>query len=500
VKKLLTILLSLLVCASAMATESSGSLVTATFTGVSATSGTVLNNPYRGILTQSTGCCGTNNSMMQAVQTYSISSGDSVNGGRGLLCTADLQPYIGGHIPTSALSNLQANLNNIRAAGMFCMFLPGYNLYAGVDAGQSLNDILTHLADLTPILQSNADVIPYARAGMIGFYGQWFGATTTNGNAITCGYAAANSCPGNATIQANQVAIRNAIMAAYSPFTRVGFPGISPVAYWYGTTPISATAAFTGTYQSRTTLDDDCVLSGPSSSVPPTNIGDSGMFLDGYGVGFSVSQYNALWHAAAEFLGFYGEISDSCGTGSGNAQFTTCAQALAYWPYFHGTLFKLIASDGTNWQNAWQSGGCMTQIGNTMGYRIQYDSISHQGTAVHGQTVSATIGLRNVGWSRVAQPVRVNWTMCTVAGCGSGNVVTCQSRVDLRELPDQATNSFTVTVPTCLIPNAGTYIVYLSMPPIWSTLLSNFNYWIQPANTGTYSNGLYTTGTTIVVS
>ena len=509
--RLLCILLAL-VCACAGATESTGANVNATFTPLSVT-GSILTNPFRGVFIQTSPCCGTaSQSMLDTVGTYSTNSGDYSGGNGGLLCTIDALPYVGGHITTAALNNLQANFNAIRNAGMWCMTLVGYNIYNAVDGGQTITDVVTHAADLQPYFHANADIIPYGRAGFIGFYGQWFGATTANGNTLACGYSAANACPGTATIIANQKTARDAILQMYDPRTIVGWPGTSEPLYWYGTTPLAATDAFSGSAQSRITMDDDCMLSGFSSSTISStamSIDDYGQFTDAYGSGLSVAQANSYWHQAMEFLGMGGEMDLSCGSGSGNAQFTTCAQALIYYPYFHLNWLKFITARVGPWSSGWASGGCTNQILNSAGYRIQLDSISHQGTAVHGQSVTATVALRNIGWSRASQPSKLTLTLIS-----GSNVVTCQSRVDIRALPDQATASFTVQIGglvPCTIPTAGTYTVYLSIPPIWPSLVGKPAYYVQPANANTGSQtynsssgsnltGTISTGTTIVVS
>jgi hypothetical protein len=164
-------------------------------------------------------------------------------------------------------------------------------------------------------------------------------------------------------------------------------------------------------------------------------------------------------------------------------------------------MFKMIGTDGAPWVNGWTAGGCYNQIINQMGYWLQLDSITHQSTAVHGQTVTFSVNLRNLGFSRFFTPRKIVATLIS-----GGNTVTCASRLDLRALPPQATGSFTITIPACAIPNAGTYTVYLNVPDIGSQTAGVRKFTVQFGNSNSGAqiwddtNGRMATGTTIVVS
>jgi len=195
---------------------------------------------------------------------------------------------------------------------------------------------------------------------------------------------------------------------------------------------------------------------------------------------------------------FFGEVSGSCAP-----QTTDCADALQYLPALHAAAFKMIDADAAPWTNAWTQGGCYTQIQNQMGSWIQYDSVSHQGTATHGETITATVALRNLGWSRVFTPRKLNLVLVSGA-----EVVTCKARLDLRALPPQATASSVVTIPSCAIPKAGTYQVYLSIPDAWPNTAGNPGFATRPGNADNLAagqawdgpNGRLSTGTTLVVN
>ena len=100
-------------------------------------------------------------------------------------------------ISSAWLNTFQTNLNTMRANGAKCMMLLGYDIASASGNDATAAQIAAHAAQLSPYLHANADVIPYAKAGFVGAYAQWFG--SKNGN--TCGYGTSIPCP-NAAVAA----------------------------------------------------------------------------------------------------------------------------------------------------------------------------------------------------------------------------------------------------------------------------------------------------------
>ena len=474
----LTLLMSL---GTSWAAESTGTPTSAAFSPMSMNSA-ILPNPDRGAADWA------GSDFVTQFDINSVKSAYSSKGRRLFYCWADLAAFRNSAISSAWLSTFQTNLNTMRANGAKCMMLLGYDITSGSGNDATAAQIVAHTAQLRPYLRANADVIPYAKAGFVGAYAQWFG--SKNGN--TCGYASPVACP-NASVAANKVIIRDAILAAYHPYTQVGVPYPDDLYSW-NKTPVSAQQAFNGSTQARIGMENDCPLSTGGGNT------DSGSFLDKLGLGVSQSQLMAYAQQVSEWIAYFGEFSDSC-----SPQVTDCPSALSYLATYHGAAFKLITSDMGNYERAWTAGGCFTRIQNQLGYWMQLDSVTHAGTASPGQSVTVKALMRNLGWARMFSPRRLVATACLSTApttCYTGT-----SSSDMRSLPPQATGSSGVHATIDIPASApkGTYVLSLSLPDVWSTTQARpFMVRFANSNSGAQvwndTAGSMATGTSIVVN
>jgi hypothetical protein len=404
-------------------------------------------------------------------------------GDRLLSCEIDsLAAFRTSPISSTWLATFQSRLDAIRAAGLKCALNLRYDTTsAGNDA--TADQIVAHLAQLKPILHANADVIPYAKAGFIGAWGEWH--SSQNGN--SCGYMTTTPC---SVANPNRLRIRDALMDAFHPLTFVHFCFPDDLALWFPTA-LTAGQAFSGSTQARAAFHNDCQLSN----------GDTGTWNQ------SQSSVNSqglqtMMATITDFVPYGGEISGSCAA----PLRTDCASARADFSRYHLAWIKdsIFAADGAAYSSGWTAGACVAEIRNLLGYRLQLDSVTHQGTARPGQTVTANVALRNVGWARVFSPRRLVVTACLTTA--PFTCVVAQSAADLRSLPSQATASTTLAVPLSL-PVAGTYAVQLSAPDVWPSTSTVPAFSVRFANADDGASGqawnalgFLTTGTTIVVN
>lgn len=420
--------------------ESSGASVTTTFLPRSTTA-TLLPNPDKGfvewtgtdMVTSFDGAGGLN---------YQYSLGHRLG-----YCTIDLAAYRGTTIAANFLTTLQTNFGIVRSSGFKCVVLVAYDVYGGSNNDDTASNIAIHAAQLAPIFKANADVIVFAKAGFIGTYGEWWG--SNHGN--TCGYlSGATTC---AAALVNKTAIRNSILSAYHPYTQVGFRYPDDIIQWFPT-PVGANNSFNGSTQARVGMHGDCQLSGTTNGND-----DSGTWLN-YSSGVSATQQKIYMDQATGYTSYGGEISTSCASPR-----TDCASAIADYSRWHSAWLK--ESGGAPYTTQWASEGCLTQIENMTGYWLQLDSISHQGSVNRGDSITAKVKLRNLGWARFPTPRKLVVKACQVAApntCYTGTAST-----DLRKLPSQATSSMSVsagiTIPAGAI--SGAYQIRLSVPDIW---------------------------------
>lgn len=474
--------LSLLLCYALMfaplgvyAAESTGTPTQATFTANTSNS-VILPNPERGPKTWAGA------DLVLSFDGGSVTSSFS-SGYRISSCRIALTQFRTSAIDAGWLTTLQTRFNSVRAAGMKCRVWFYYDDSNGGNDATS-TQIIAHIAQLKPILRTNADIIPVAYAGFVGAYGEWWGSQAGN----TCGFQSVVDC---ATANPRKVAIKNALLDAYHPQTLIMFRYADDLKMMYPTA-ITASQMSNGTAQSRIGAHNDCPLSGGN---------DTGTYGSAAGTGTSVATLQAYTTEVGKYVAYIGEIANNCQT----PQRLTCAEARADFSRWNWSMLKNtpVDSSSSNWWNQWAAEGCTNEIINTLGYRLILNGISHQSTANRGDSITASVTLRNVGWARVLQPRKIQLVLTN-----GGNTIVCNSRADLRNLPPQASTNSTITIP-CLIPGGaatGTWTAHIRMPDPWPSLAGTAAFAIRPSNTDaggaswSAANFRWTTGTTVVVS
>ena len=84
-----------------------------------------------------------------------------------------LDRYPGQPVPQEKLDALQRAFDALRAHGLKAVLRFAYERDMGLTAGPTCGEILAHLAQLTPIIRANADVVFVLQAGFVGAWGEW---------------------------------------------------------------------------------------------------------------------------------------------------------------------------------------------------------------------------------------------------------------------------------------------------------------------------------------
>lgn len=394
-----------------------------------------------------------------------------------------------GAISAPQLAQMNTNFGNARTRGMKLIVRFAY--------GTGPNDpilsvIQAQTVQLTDLLKTNRDVIAVVQAGFIGAYGEW-----------------ADSGSNNDT-KSGKRSVKDYVLAMVPPEIPVNFTQVyPPMEDWYsGQAALSGSEAFTGSQKARTGMHSDCYLTGNGDSffyTGPSQVKD-------FVITSQRSAQRAYISAASEYAPFGGETCNNS-QGAGVQQRTQCAGTpndesgnsggiLNEGPRYH--LNYLNNSFAPNFISAWQSNGCYNTVLNYMGYRFQLDTLNHSDTVARSNTLTLTLNLHNVGWSRIFIPRRAKITLIK---SGSSDIV-CYSYNDLRKLPSQASTPTSMGF-DCVIPanaTTGVYTVHVSFPDRNPTLSANRDYTIRPANSNSGSqvwdntNGRFTTGSTVTIT
>lgn len=84
-----------------------------------------------------------------------------------------LDAFLSSNISATYLSNIQVDFDRIRTAGLKCIVRFSYSNAEGSSAQQPVkSQILQHLLQLAPVLETNNDIILSHQAGFIGTWGE----------------------------------------------------------------------------------------------------------------------------------------------------------------------------------------------------------------------------------------------------------------------------------------------------------------------------------------
>jgi hypothetical protein len=388
-------------------------------------------------------------------------------GQRLVMAKIQLNSYRTTDLPDSFLSTLSSRFASLRAAGMKAVPLFNYDFSAsGNDATPA--QIKRHLEQLKPVLEANADIIPYMRAGFIGAWGEWHSSASgsscigTNAGQVSCSSA-----------DVNRAIVRDALLANVPSSTQIGFRYPSDLIKWYPT----------ATQQSRAGVHNDCFQAGPTDSYTYT----------------STSQ-RTYAQALSDNTAFGGENCNNAET----PLRTSCSDILSEGKAYH--LAWLNASDWSGFISAWKNGGCYAEVSRSMGYRLQLDAMSHDTQVSRGGSLAVTVDLRNVGWARVFSARKL---VVTLKHKTSGATIV-GSAGNLRDLPPSATSSSRLSVGVTIPSGAqtGDYDVYLGSPDIFSSTASNPKFSVRFANadnagsaqTWDAANAMFKTGAAVTIN
>jgi hypothetical protein len=343
-------------------------------------------------------------------------------------------------IPQDVLDDLDSNFADIRDAGVKAIVRYSYNAgpYPDTEPDASKTQILRHIEQLTPFLQSNADVIAWLEAGFIGAWGEWH--TSTNGL-------------DNLTDKRD---ILNALIAAIPDrYVQVRYPANILEMY-----PDPADAA-----KARVGHHNDCFLSSET---------DVGTYeRDGV---FTIERDQAYLSQLTRFTPMSGE------TCAPNPPRSECTSALHEMELLHFSAINEAYHKGI--LRSWEEGGCLEDINNRMGYRISLTSADFNEQVRPGGVLSLTVNLQNTGFAAIVneRPLYVVLLPSPDGreGGGEGDL-RVQLDIDPRTWePGNTTFTTRLHIPSNAVD--GEYQLALWLPDAYESLFDNRLYAIQFAN------------------
>jgi hypothetical protein len=392
-------------------------------------------------------------------------------------------------LTSTQLTQMDTNLAALRTSGMKAMLIFAYDFSGATNPDPGLSQMQTHATQIKPHLATYRDVIHAVEMGFIGKYGEWHSSGTSGMDS-----------------QANKTAVKDMVLDMV--------PREIPIAcrlscfaqdFWY-TSAQSSAGMYSGSDQSRVGSHNDAYMatSNDKATYPGT-----ATVID-YTYTKSQTQQRIYQQQASEYVIFCGETDNGSAmrlaTNGGLDGSNQSGGILNEGPRNHlvnlnRTWYGAFVDNAPT--GSWDTEGKRTLVGNMMGYVIQLDSISHNDSVARGATLTITVTLRNIGWSRCHRERRLRVVLAKSAQTD----ITALSNQQLRQLPSQGTSSVTFQVSVAIAAGAatGSWDMHIDFPDYYTNLTARA-FKIRPANnnsggqTWDDTNGRFATGTTVTVT
>jgi hypothetical protein len=424
-------------------TTSAGSTTTVRYT-IDET--TIFANPERGFYRHEE-TDGTSPLSTTLLKSYRTGEGISL-----ILRLFYLDAFRGGAISASYLDAMRTDFSRVRAAGLKTVVRFAYTSSMAKPYGDASRErVLHHIAQLKPVLQSNADVIATVQVGFIGAWGEWY---------YTDHFGDENRV--SAAQIADRKAVVDALLGSLPASRTVQLRTPTWKKRFYGGTAIDATEALSGSVRSRVGHHNDCFLASAD---------DEGTYA-------SVTADKA--YLAAENL-YLPQGGETCATSS----YSGWSNASADMERLHYSYLNrdYLGAVYTSW------GSGLDVAKRRLGYRLALIDGTFDGDARPGGEMRVTLRLRNDGYAAPFNPRNVELIATHVT---TGARLTARLAADPRRFVPGPTHQIDARL--CLPSGTpeGSYSLSLSLPDPEPTLHDRPEYAIRLANTALWDA---TTGT-----
>jgi hypothetical protein len=356
-----------------------------------------------------------------------------------------LNDFLTSPISQSYLDNMRSDFTKIRNAGIKCVIRFAYSNQTTLgQRDASKTQILAHLQQLAPVLQSNADVIATVQAGFIGTWGEWY-------------YTDHFGMNPNATDYANRREIVDAILNILptNRTVQIRTPKLKQKLF-NTTTALTQTQGLSTMNLARVGHHNDCFISDDSDVGTYTNI---------------ATEYPYLAQET-KFVPMGGETCDFDPSRS-NCEVGVTEMEKFHWSYMNIDYYpEVIQEFGEN--------NCLNDIRKRLGYRFNLTTGVFPTNANAGGTMPITIKLKNSGFAPVYND-RTAYIVLRNTVTNQVYSVALASNPQLWLGPNEITINETLTLPSNIA--QGSYNLFLNLPDSSESLNTRPEYSIRFANT-----------------
>lgn len=357
-----------------------------------------------------------------------------------------LTDYMESDIDEAYLDMIDRNFEVLRKTGFKCVLRFAYK--DGYDESDhpwdaSVDQALSHISQLKPVLQRNADVIFCMQAGFVGAWGEWY----YTDNFVFNPSSDEDFVPRRKLVEALLDALpASRQICLRTPAFKKRILGIT------NADTLTASTAFSGTAQARLAGHNDCFLA---------NTQDYGTFENNLDREF--------WCSDTKYTIMGGETCNP-------SVYSECENSLddmeaQHWTYLNSAYHQSVIS-------GWRTGGCYDEINLRLGYRLVLDNVYVTKNPASGSMFKVALELENKGFAAPANPRGVEIVLVSAGGDKTVYAVDTEPRL---WLPGKI---HTVEAEFVLPSEAGEYTLYLNLPDPEAALKDNPMFSIRLANEG----------------
>jgi hypothetical protein len=276
-------------------------------------------------------------------------------------------------ISNEFLSLIETNMKAIRAGGCKCILRFAYTPDQNSKPWDAPQDIvLQHIQQLTPYLIEYSDIIYLMQAGFVGVWGEWY----YTSNFIMSPSTQDDFAPRRAVLNALLSSLpKDRMICVRTPAFKINCFNIT------NADTLTQATAYNQSDLSRIACHNDCFLA------------------DGSDMGtFESAQEMKFWQQDSRYTAMGGETCQP-------SSYSDCSNALIQMQKYHWSYLN----SGYNGSviNDWLINGCMDEINKGLGYRFVLTQGKFTQKPVAGNTFSAELSIKNVGFSSPFNPRNV---------------------------------------------------------------------------------------------
>lgn len=354
-----------------------------------------------------------------------------------------LEKFKNSDLSTAQLDLIKTDFQNLRAAGVKCILRFAYNSNEN-DTDAPLNIVESHLDQLKPIFEDNADVISFVQAGFIGSWGEWY--YSSNG----------------LDTSENRAAVLTKLLEVLPESIKIQVrTPLYKQTYFNTTTAIGTDVGYGTSDIARVGFHNDCFLAS----------------ADDYGTYQNVQIEKLYISNEAFFVPTGGETCPPSGVSTASCDTAEAEMTLLKWTYLNLDYYGPVL-------NVWRNNSCFTDFQRQLGYRLLLKTANLENEVETNGTLNLDIVIDNDGYAPVYNTKN---TFLILKSVSDGTIYKKALNFDVRKVIPGINYQLEEAVSLTEIPS-GSYKLFLKIEDSHAIIADRPEYAIQLANTSMWDS------------